>query len=244
VFPGHSVALKTGTSNDYRDAWTVGYTPSLAGGVWAGNNNNAPMHKRGSSILAALPLWHEFMKEALERRPEESFVPPPLEPASSPILAGDYAPNGELHSILFHVDRENPTGAPPSDPATDPQFYNWELALLSWAKDNFGSLPMVSSSPQWTGALPLVTVESPAHGAGATQSTIPVWARITSLVPLRRVTARFNGERVYETAIALTTSYELLFSFIPPNLLSQNTLDIEAEDVLGMVGRKQIILFR
>lgn len=46
VFPGYDVALKTGTTNDYRDAWAMGYTPSLVVGVWAGNNNNTPMQKR------------------------------------------------------------------------------------------------------------------------------------------------------------------------------------------------------
>src|SRR5581483_4047349 len=69
VFPGYDVALKTGTSNDYRDAWAMGYTPSLVVGVWAGNNNNAAMIKSGSSILAAVPIWHAFLQQALPSVP-------------------------------------------------------------------------------------------------------------------------------------------------------------------------------
>ena len=60
VFPDQEVALKTGTSNDFHDAWAIGYTPSLVVGVWAGNNNNAPMQKQAGSILAAVPIWHAF----------------------------------------------------------------------------------------------------------------------------------------------------------------------------------------
>ena len=77
VFPGYDVALKTGTSNDYRDAWSMGYTPDLVAGVWAGNNNNTPMQKNGSSILAAVPIWHAFMAQALAQSPQDAFPPPP-----------------------------------------------------------------------------------------------------------------------------------------------------------------------
>ena len=57
-------AVKTGTTQEYRDAWTIGYTPSLAAGVWAGNNDNSPMTKEGAGMFAAAPLWNEFMKKA------------------------------------------------------------------------------------------------------------------------------------------------------------------------------------
>lgn len=59
-------AVKTGTTQEYRDAWTIGYTPSLVAGVWAGNNNNRPMTKEGAGLYAAAPIWHEFMEKAYE----------------------------------------------------------------------------------------------------------------------------------------------------------------------------------
>lgn len=58
------MAAKTGTTQGYRDAWTVGYTPSLAVGVWVGNNDNSPMARAGAGIAAAGPLWHAFIKKA------------------------------------------------------------------------------------------------------------------------------------------------------------------------------------
>jgi membrane peptidoglycan carboxypeptidase len=52
-FEGFDVAAKTGTTNDYRDAWTVGYTPSIVVGVWAGNNDNTPMAKQVAGYIVA-----------------------------------------------------------------------------------------------------------------------------------------------------------------------------------------------
>jgi len=64
--PDRPAAVKTGTTQEYRDAWTVGYTPSLAVGVWAGNNDNSPMAKAGAGLYAAAPIWNAFMKKAYE----------------------------------------------------------------------------------------------------------------------------------------------------------------------------------
>ena len=61
-------AVKTGTTTDYRDNWTVGYTRYLVAGVWAGNSDGHPM-KNASGVTGAAPIWHNFM-EALLARPE------------------------------------------------------------------------------------------------------------------------------------------------------------------------------
>jgi len=68
-------AAKTGTTSDFRDNWTVGYTPDLAVGVWTGNADNAPMYKV-SGITGAGPIWHDFMEAALANRPPRSFERP------------------------------------------------------------------------------------------------------------------------------------------------------------------------
>ncbi len=133
VFPGYDVALKTGTSNDYRDAWAMGYTPSLVVGVWAGNNNNAPMQRNGSSILAAVPMWSQFMQAALPLVPNETFPRPNQITPTNPALDGQYLDaNGNPHSILYFVDKNNPTGPQPTNPSTDPQFKNWEVGVQNW----------------------------------------------------------------------------------------------------------------
>ncbi len=68
-------AAKTGTTTDFRDNWTMGYTPDLAVGVWAGNADNAPMY-RVSGITGAGPIWHDFMEAALRGVPEKNFARP------------------------------------------------------------------------------------------------------------------------------------------------------------------------
>jgi membrane carboxypeptidase/penicillin-binding protein PbpC len=68
-------AVKTGTTTDWRDNWTVGYAPSLVVGVWAGNADNSPM-RHVSGVTGAAPIWHDFMEEVLEAQPGEDFVEP------------------------------------------------------------------------------------------------------------------------------------------------------------------------
>ncbi|MCL4391912.1 penicillin-binding protein [Patescibacteria group bacterium] len=137
VFPGYDVALKTGTTNDYRDAWAFGYTPALAVGVWAGNSDNTPMQHSGTSILAAVPIWSDFLNKVLPNYPQESFTPPdPLPPNTKPMLNGQYINNGSIHSILYYVDKNDPAGPVPANPMNDPQFTDWEAGVLDWVSKN------------------------------------------------------------------------------------------------------------
>ncbi len=72
---GRAAAVKTGTTEDYRDAWTIGYTPSLAVGVWIGNNDNSPMSSVAGSGGAA-PIWKNIMQQSLEGTSAEKFIVP------------------------------------------------------------------------------------------------------------------------------------------------------------------------
>ena len=169
--PNRPVAAKTGTTQDYRDAWTIGYTPSLVAGVWVGNNDNSPIQQKGSGVLAAAPIWRAFMDAALEKTPPEQFIKPLPVSVEKPILkgfwqggrvvvidkvSGKLATNetpeefrweivtGEPHTILYWVDRDDPRGPAPENPADDPQFKNWEAALGAWlATHPVGPQPVV-----------------------------------------------------------------------------------------------------
>ncbi len=66
---GIPAAAKTGTTQDYRDGWTVGYTPSIAVGVWTGNNDNTPINKEPGAVIAA-PIWNEFIKKSYAKKQE------------------------------------------------------------------------------------------------------------------------------------------------------------------------------
>jgi 1A family penicillin-binding protein len=88
AFPGHTVAAKTGTTQEFRDAWTVGYTSSLAVGVWAGNNDNRPMHAGADGVFVAAPIWRDFMDRALSRYPVTAFTPYQPVIIDKPMLGG------------------------------------------------------------------------------------------------------------------------------------------------------------
>lgn len=163
-FPTRQVAVKTGTTNDYRDAWIMGYTPSVAVGAWAGNNDNSPMVHKVSGLIVA-PMWRAFMDKVLAKYPVETFESPDLtnDLSVKPVLRGiwqggystlidkvsgklatDYTPKeslgevitGGVHSILRWVDRSDPTGPIPAHPESDPQYNNWEYAVRKWAQEN------------------------------------------------------------------------------------------------------------
>lgn len=76
--PSKTVAVKTGTTDDKRDNWTVGYTPSVVVGVWVGNNDNSPMHPSlASGLSGAAPIWNRLIREALKDKEDETFPKPP-----------------------------------------------------------------------------------------------------------------------------------------------------------------------
>ncbi len=70
------VAAKTGTTTDFRDGWTIGYTPDIAAGVWVGNSDNSPMINLPGGASAAT-IWHNFMEAAHADLPVRDFVRPP-----------------------------------------------------------------------------------------------------------------------------------------------------------------------
>ncbi len=75
--PGKTVAVKTGTTDQKKDNWTIGYTPSVVVGVWVGNNDNTPLDpKIASGVTGASPVWASIMKEVLKGKPNEPFEKP------------------------------------------------------------------------------------------------------------------------------------------------------------------------
>jgi len=176
--PGRDVAVKTGTTNSNKDAWTVGYSPNVVVGVWAGNNENTPMKKGGAAVAG--PIWNKFINEALKVLPDEKFEKPNLEidaKTVKPVLRGLWQGNenffidrisGKLatertpkettmekvitnvHSILYWVDKKNITGPAPINPAEDSQFNHWEIPIQNWWAQNSGKYPITTANDRPT----------------------------------------------------------------------------------------------
>ncbi|MFA7245088.1 MAG: PBP1A family penicillin-binding protein [Candidatus Magasanikbacteria bacterium] len=170
TLPGRPVAAKTGTTNNYVDSWTMGYTPSLATGVWAGNTNNSPMKAGYGGSMVAAKIWNSFMKQALQNTAVENFPPLPKNTAEKPVLKGSEGgkvtlkidkATGKLaststpeylieektyiqaHSILHYVKKDDPRGEAPENPSDDPQYLGWEKGIEDWINKN------KEANPEW-----------------------------------------------------------------------------------------------
>ena len=138
-FPGHDVAIKTGTTNNYRDAWTIGFTPNIVVGAWAGNNDNTPMVRRVSGFIIG-PAWAEFMRYALSRLPQEPFARAEVTPPAKPVLNGVWqtpGADGLIHDILYWVNKADPQG--PGNSIGDSQYRYWEYPVQAWVASNGGT---------------------------------------------------------------------------------------------------------
>lgn len=145
-FPERPTAAKTGTTQENRDGWLIGYTPSLVTGVWTGNNDNTSMTREGAGLSAAAPMWHEFMVRALADTPSEQFVKPDPITTDKIMLNGSYNGPYGIHAILYYVNKNDPLGSFPSNPYSDTQFTNWEASVQRWLS-SFAPPPPPSPSP-------------------------------------------------------------------------------------------------
>ena len=165
-FSKRPVAVKTGTTNNYKDAWTIGYTPSIVAGVWAGNNDNTSMKKGAGGGKVAAPIWRKFIERVLGDTPVERFKKYEEEETGKDVLDGKSATTTivkvdkvsgllatentpedmieerkytEAHSILYYIQRDDPLGDDPIDAESDPQFKLWEDAIKIWMEEQNGS---------------------------------------------------------------------------------------------------------
>ncbi len=130
-FDNYQVAAKTGTTQYFNDAWTIGYSPSFVVGVWVGNNNNASTNKKTGIGLAA-PIFRKIMERGLKSQPAENFTKPDPVQNINPILLGQFPPEDQPHSILHYIDKSNPLGPPPLNPGDDPMYLFWEESIKNW----------------------------------------------------------------------------------------------------------------
>lgn len=103
-FADRHVAVKTGTTQSFHDAWTVGYTPSITAGVWVGNNDNTPMRGGADGSVLAGPIFNKYMTKVLDK--DEEFVRPEgIQEATvdkfSNKLPSQYSPENERIKDVF-----------------------------------------------------------------------------------------------------------------------------------------------
>ncbi|MFH1938514.1 MAG: PBP1A family penicillin-binding protein [Patescibacteria group bacterium] len=157
--PNRPAAVKTGTTQDYSDGWTVGYTPSLVVGVWAGNNDFTKKMRQGAAgLYVAAPIWNEFMQKAYELKtkdtniisseidnsienefflPEniENFTPPELIPdIDKPMINGELAYQKKVK--IDKISNKLATDLTPPDLITEKTYQEVHSILYYIDKDN------------------------------------------------------------------------------------------------------------
>jgi 1A family penicillin-binding protein len=178
-------AAKTGTTNDFRDVLTLGYTPQLVTGVWVGNADNSEMVQI-SGITGAAPIWNEFMRVALANEPVMEFTPPagvrqvevcadtgtrPSEACPERRLrwyADDRQPLGPEHDLYQIIRLDRNTGRlanefTPSDAIEEKVFKIYPVQYRQWAEANGIPQPPLNEGDVFEFA-PELSIRSPIEG--------------------------------------------------------------------------------
>jgi penicillin-binding protein 1A len=240
-FGDKRVAIKTGTTNNSRDAWIVGYTPNISVASWMGNNDNSPMVQKASAIIVA-PMWKQFMNYAIEQLPDEEFTKPePTDPDLKPFLRGAWqGPGTAVHSELFWIDKNNPAGDPPSNPGKDGLFANFEFGVNGWA----GSRPIQDPMATSTQADQVNTAAKFRISSPGNLSTIERNSRVT--ITLTNTPPNTSRVDFYINNIAIGISKEspYSYSFIPSQvsgIQDENELRALVTDTQGTTKQDTIL---
>lgn len=111
---GRTIAVKTGTTNDARDNWTIGWTPQVVAGVWVGNNDNSPMKQVASGVTGAAPIWRRVILEALKGKPNASFeAPGSVVTTAVDAVSGYRAHDGFPSRTEYFIKGTEPAGEDP-----------------------------------------------------------------------------------------------------------------------------------
>lgn len=232
TFTEHAVAVKTGTTNDYRDAWIVGYTPTIAAGAWAGNNDNSPMEKRVAGFIVA-PLWREFMEYALEKYPPGPFTPPSPESnldSLPAVLRGEWNtdPSGGVHEILHWVNKNDPRSGKPSNPWSDSQYAHWEYPVSVWAGMQASTSPTLVPG---AGGMDFAIILPLANSSLSGSTAIPVLITYPAGIHVSKVSYFLN-----ETPVGSSSEPPFYFSF---NTSSRGTSNLKVvfDTPAGLIER-------
>lgn len=267
TLPDRPVAVKTGTTNNNHDAWTMGYTPSLVTGVWVGNNNNDEMKHGADGSIVAAPIWQSFMKRAVASMPVEQFTKPAPTDTTKPELIGtaykttvnidsvsgklatEYTPPEliqqlpvyEAHNELWYIDKDDPRGASPYGQSSDPQFRNWESAVQDWVTraqwHTTNTAPIGYDDIHVAGGQPVVTILAPTANATLTTRAVQISVSVSAPRHINRIEASIDGVLFG----ASTGDVNLFIATIPNNVqIGLHDLQVAAIDDLGNRGSTTI----
>ncbi len=189
---GKNVSVKTGTTDEKRDNWTIGYTPSYVVGVWVGNNDNSPMNQAiASGITGASPIWNKIMTRVLkDKSDEQPQVPSNVVSLQIDGFAGGLPHAGQPTRSEYFVKGTEPTSESPvykekdgqqylvlkeDDPVSSDGQNRWQNAINAWVQQNH------KDDKLWNPPAELLGGNQPTPAGDATPTTDPAFTPIPTM---------------------------------------------------------------
>jgi len=263
AFTGKTIAAKTGTTSDFKDAWTVGYSKSIATAVWVGNNNATPMKKGADGSVIAAPMFHNFMNKVVST--DEPFDKPAgitdvavdkmsnkLPSESSPetvtdIFASWQVPTekDDIH-VKVKVCKANGLLAP-DDLAADlieekvftnihsekPGSPNWENPVRAWAQAAGLNNLPPTEKCSADDAKPVVNITDPVNGASINGNTT-ITATASSSYSIKNVTFFVDDVSIGTVS---ESPYSMSYNF---SVVGSHTISAEVTDLKDATSKTSI----
>lgn len=260
TLPDRPVAAKTGTTNDYHDAWTMGFTPDIAAGVWVGNSNNRAMKAGADGSVVAAPIWNKFMREVTAKMPVKGFEKEVLEPCDKTMVCGQlakeqivkidkvtgklataYTPYDQIeekkylqvHEILQYVNINDPLGPPLDNPSNDPQYAAWEEPIKKWATDNgynTDPVPTEFDDTHKPENQPSISILSPSENQTINSTSVNISVQASAPLGVKKVEYFLDNDKVGES---ISAPFGLNYSINPFVSNGAHRLRAIASDDIG-----------
>ena len=244
--PNLASAAKTGTTQEYKDAWTVGYTPSISVGVWGGNNDNTSMRQGAGGSRVAAPIWNSFLTNLYKLKQDESeevrqlnnyfSLPDPQTerftlttiPTTNKDSIDGVLDEQTPHTILHFVEKRDPLKDAPKNPEQEDDLYeHWERAVRAWAGLQYGVDEPVNESD-------IIKIIAPKDEYGVGQE-IPLVLIIESPQSIQDITIYLNGNRISEHTVFNETNFAITDTITGLNTTGEHTLSVRLSTKTGSV---------
>ena len=229
------VAVKTGTTNNSRDAWVVGYSPDVIVLIWGGNSDGTILENNAAGFSLARP-FRDIMIESLNRYGlKGSYFPRNTStPEISQNIVNGIIDSDNHHSILHYIDRKN-FKETPTDPATDPQYDHWEFGVQNWVSSNKEEVINrgVDTNVRYTERFLILT--PPTETNLSLDDVVTVAA-----TPITRETTEYE---FYVNNKLIGSSHLPIFNFKPSQVIKDSSIEVTvriiANNVLGVFSTER-----
>ncbi|MDP1743634.1 MAG: penicillin-binding transpeptidase domain-containing protein, partial [Candidatus Amesbacteria bacterium] len=249
---GKTISVKTGTTNDRRDNWTIGWTPTVIVGVWVGNNDNTPMKEVASGVTGAAPIWRKVILSALKEKLDEPINPPSdiiqldvdkisgyvahdgLDSKKEYFIRGtesfDDDPihkkirdcNGDLKEALIFKEK---------DPFEKEGLNQWQIGIDEWLKGQTDA-KYHPENIQSCGNQIWITMQSPPDKSRVDTNDVEIRFDVTSPSPIKKVEVSVDGV-LKQTLVG--EPWKVIANM--PNA-SYHKIDVVVTDESGNVGSR------